>query len=71
MEWATSSRRRIFTVQRACERSRVHQELMVAAYGLAAPQVRRRLSAPEAQPGNSYGHPSTHLSRVAVGGISA
>jgi hypothetical protein len=33
MEWARSSRRRVFKVQRACERSRVQGELMVAADG--------------------------------------
>jgi hypothetical protein len=71
MEWARSSRRRVFKVQRSCERSRIQEELMVAAYELAAPLLRRRLSAPEAQPGNDYGHPSTRQLPVALGGISA
>jgi hypothetical protein len=71
MERARSSRRRVFKVQRACERSRVHDELMVVAYELAAPLVRRRLSVPEEHSVIGYGHPSTPQSPLALGGISA
>ncbi len=71
MESAKSSRHRVFTVQRVCERSRVQAELIVAAYELAAPRVRRRLSAPGAQSGPVNAHPRTSPSPVALGGIRA
>ena len=44
MEWARSRRGTILIVERGYESSRVQEQLMAAAYELAAPQLRRRLS---------------------------
>jgi hypothetical protein len=71
MERARSSRRPILRIQRACERSRLHDELVIAAYELAAPTIRKRLSPPEAHSRGGCGHRSTRECPVAVGGISA
>jgi hypothetical protein len=71
MERARSSRRRILKIQRACERSRLHSELVIAAYELAAPMVRKRLSPPDAHLESGRGHGSERKSPVALGGISA
>jgi hypothetical protein len=71
MERARSSRRRIPKIQRACERSRLHDELVIAAYELAAPMVRKRLSPPEAYSRSGCEHRSARERTVALGGISA
>ena len=71
MERARSSRRRILKIQRACERSRLHGELVIAAYELAAPMVRKRLSSPEAHSRSGCEHRSAREHTVALGGISA
>jgi hypothetical protein len=71
MEWARSHRSRFLAVQRACERSRVQDQLMVAAYELAAPLVRRRLPAPEAERVTCSAHQETNQLHVALGGMSA
>ena len=71
MEWARSSRRRVFKVQRACERSRVQDELLVAAYELAAPLVRRRLSAAKARSASCYSGSNASQSSIALEGVSA
>jgi hypothetical protein len=71
MEWARSSRRRILRIQRACERSRIHGELVIAAYELAAPMMRKQLSPPEAYSRSGCGHRSACECPVALGGISA
>jgi len=71
MEWAMSSRRRVFKVERTCERSRVQDELMVAAYELAAPLVRGRLSAPKARSSSCYSGHSANQSPVSLEGVSA
>jgi hypothetical protein len=71
MEWARSSRRRVFKVQRACERSRVHDELMVAAYELAAPLARRHLSAPDVRSASCYSRHRANQSPVAREGVRA
>jgi hypothetical protein len=71
MEWARSSRRRVFKVQRDCERSRVQDELVVAAYELAVPLVRRRLSAAKARSASCNSHHSASQSPVVLEGVSA
>jgi hypothetical protein len=71
MEWARSSRRRAFTVQRASERSRIQHELIVAAYELAAPLVRGRLSAPNARAANCDRPHNTRQSADALEGVRA
>ena len=71
MERARSSRRRILGVQRTYERSRLHGELVIAAYELAAPMVRKRLSPPEAHSRSGCEHRSARERTVALGGISA
>jgi hypothetical protein len=71
MERARSSRRGTLKIQRACERSRLHGELVIAAYELAAPMVRKRLSPPEVHSRSGCEHRSARERTVALGGISA
>jgi hypothetical protein len=71
MEWARSSRSRIPRIQRACEHSRLHSELLIAAYELAAPMLRRRLSPPENHSRSGCGRRGARECPVVVGGISA
>jgi hypothetical protein len=71
MESARSSRSRTLRIQRACERSRLHDELVATAYELAVPMARRRLSSPEGHSRSGCGDRSTRECPVAVGGISA
>jgi hypothetical protein len=71
MEWARSSRRRVLRVERACERSRLHGELVIAAYELAAPMVRKQLSPPEAHSRSGCQLRSGRECTAALGGISA
>jgi hypothetical protein len=63
--------RKTLNIQRSSEQSRLEEQLIAAAYELAAPILRRSLGKSAAAPQTQAGRPTTHKSRRKAGGSRA